>query len=421
MAGQSEVDVAGLELERVEPMVETLFDRDDIFYSGIEKVEAQVVSNRDMRIPLEMSPGGKPKTYNPDGGDMGRGGGPDYDKALINVSHQLFAVEYTELSDMATDSRQKAVLQNARTLTAKGMASFRRYISALLMTAGNGVLATVTAASIGGGTAGGDRITCTTDGFRVKLLQKKQDINIYDTTLATQRTLGAERTINYVDLQGNQFDYVPTLPTVIATDKVVFSGAVGANPVNILGVPYHYNNASVGTWLGFSRVTTPEIRANRVNAGGALALSFARRAINAVGDRTGLKTRMKCEAWTHPAQTQAYEQLGQLVSQIHKQAKAEGLNLYFGDDMQLAGCPLKEDYMWDRTRIDFIDKSNWGRVQMAPVGFYESGGQRIFPIRGQSGGLAAAHIFYLRAAINFYVKNPAQASYIDALAVPTGY
>lgn len=421
-APQSELDVVATELEEVESKVEILYDMDDTCYSRMEKVQGKTVSNRDMRVPLAMRPGGKPGQYNPDGGDMGRGGGPFYDKGLINVTHQKFGVEYTKLADYATATRTQAIVQNTRTLIAKGMEEFRRYHEALLMTAGNGALATVTSVSVGTGLNGGDRVTCSTDGFRVKLLRPGVNFNVYDTTFATNRTAGLERNISVVDLNGNTFDHdVPTIGGMIAGDRVVISGVSGANPVSVLGIPYHHNNASTGTWLAFNRANNPEIRANRVAAGGALALSFARRAVNMIGDRVGLKNRMTAEAWMHPCQKQAYEALGQAVIMIQKQAKAEGLNLYFGDDMQLAGCPVKESYLWDRTRIDLMDFKNWARIQMKAPGFHEVGGQRIFPIRGQSGGLAAADIFYLISSPNFYVKNPARAAYIDTLTIPTGY
>lgn len=423
MAAQSEIDVAGTEIEAIESKVPTLFDRDDTCFTKMEKVQGTVVSNRDMRVPLEMNAGGKAGQYNPDAGDMGRGGGPSYDKGLINVTHQRFGVEYTALSDFATATREQAVIQNVRTLVSKATAQFRRYHEALLMTAGNGALATVTSVSVGGGVGGTDRVTCSTDGYRVKLLYAGQDFNVYNAAFSTNRTAGAERTIvGTPDLQNFTFDHsLPTVAGMIATDRIVISGVSGANPVSLLGVPYHYSNAATGTWLGLNRANFPQIRANRVNAGGALALSFARRAINMIGDRVGLQERMTSEAWMHPAQKHAYEQLGQLVSQIHKQAKPEGLNLYFGDDMQLAGCPVKESYFWDRTRIDFMDFKNWARVEMRKTGFYEVGGQRIFPIRGGSGGLAASSIFYLVSAPNTYVRNPAKAAYIDGLTIPTGY
>ena len=75
----TEAQVLGVELERVSPKVPTLFDRDDVFYSSIEKRNVETISSRDMRVPLELRPGGKFGHYDPDGGDLGRGTGPVFD------------------------------------------------------------------------------------------------------------------------------------------------------------------------------------------------------------------------------------------------------------------------------------------------------------------------------------------------------
>ncbi len=418
MAQVTEVQVVAAELERTVPKVPVLFDWDDVFYSTIEKgTGVEVVSNRDMRIPLELKPGGKFGYYNPDGGDLGRGGGPLLDKAVISTVHFKMGVEWTKLSDMATDSPRKAVLNYFRHLLAKSMAEFRRNVDSACMTAGNGVLANPNAVTIAGGTNGGDRWTvAATDGFGVRLLRYGLDVGVYDTALATKR---AEVEINYYDLANKTFDTFPSLAAALATDKIVTSG-LSVPPVGLLGVPYHHSNAATGTWLGMSRVANPEIRANRVSAAGAFALPFARLAVNKIGDRVGIKEMGGLTAWTHPCQKDAYEQTGQLVSVIHKQPKEEGLNMYF-NDFQLAGAPLECSFSWDKTRIDFVNKSLWGRAEMFPAGYYTVDGQRIFPIRGASGGLAAAMIFYLIASFNLYLGNPAMGAYIDGLTIPAGY
>jgi hypothetical protein len=187
-------------------------------------------------------------------------------------------------------------------------------------------------------------------------------------------------------------------------------------------VPYHHSNASAGTWLGFSRSTTPEIRANRVNGGGAaLTLPLPRIAINKIGNRVGIENNFNPTAWLHPCQMQAYEEIGQLVSIIQKTAKEEGLNMYFGNNMQLAGASMKASYSWDKTRIDFIVDEVWGRGEILPIGFYTTDGRKIFEIRGASGGVAAAEIFYMVVGMQTFVSNPAACSYIDTLAVPVGY
>jgi hypothetical protein len=189
-------------------------------------------------------------------------------------------------------------------------------------------------------------------------------------------------------------------------------------------VKYHNSNASTGSWLGFDRSLNPEIRANRVNANSsALTLPLPRLALNKIGDRVGLNNQTKMVAWTHKAQQAAYEELGFNVTRIDKSAKEEGLDLYFNDNMRIAGAPLKVSYSWDRTRIDFIDQDVWGRAELRAPGFYTNpdNNQRVWEIRGPSGGVATSWIFYITASFNLFMNNPAAASYIDNLAVTAGY
>ena len=228
--------------------------------------------------------------------------------------------------------------------------------------------------------------------------------------------------IEYYDRDNRQIRVDGTFTNLAVGDKLVLEGKRVANPKSLLGVKYHHNNASAGTWLELDRATNPEIRSNRVNAAGALALAHPRLAKNKIGDRIGTaKRKMKCDAWMHPAQQHAYEEMGQLVNVINKAPKEEGLNLYYGDNMQMAGAPVQTSYSWDRKRIDFVNYDAWGRAEMHAPDFYDVEGRRIWPIRGSSGGLAAAYLFYIVASFNIFVDNPAGTTYIDGLSVPSGY
>ena len=419
MAAQAEAQVLGLELERVLPNVPTLFDREGTFYRELERRPVEIVSKRDMRIPLELRPGGNFGHFDPDGGDLGRGTGPVFDKATITPAFLKIGFEFTTLAHWVTDDRRKAVLNNFRNLLAKGMAEFRRHCDSLCMTAGNGVLGTITTVAA----ATNDTYTLTTDGFGTRLLRFGQYINVYNAGLTTNRTTGAERPILVYD-HANKTIQVLAVAGAAPTDKIVVSGLDGAAPASIKGVPYHNSNASTGYWLGFPRATTPEIRANAVNASGsALTLPLPRLAINKIGDRVGLENTSKVQAWCHPCQEQAYEQLGMLVTQINTTGGNKGLDLYFGGPKQIAGAPLKKSFSWDKTRIDFIDLNVWGRAVMHEASFYTApeDGKRIFEIRGASGGVACSNIFYYVAAFDIFMNNPAAGSYIYGLAVPSGY
>jgi hypothetical protein len=423
MAG-NEAQVVGAELERVTPKVPTLFDRDDVFYSSIEKRPVEVISSRDMRVPLELRPGGKTGYYNPDGSDLGRGDTPYFDKAIVNAVHLRHAVELTTKSIWSTDSNRKSRIDAFRHNLSIAMAEFRRQVDGQCMTDGTGTIGTITSVST---TAGVDTYTLTTDGFAARLMRYGQNVNVFSSGLTTCRTpggLSAEPSITFYDLANKQISVTPSVAGVVATDLLVFSGLQSASPTGLLGIKYHDSNASTGTWLGFDRSQFPEIRANRVNGNNsALTTPLPRLAINKIGDRVGNKHKKRCTAWTHPAQQQAYEELGFNVSRIDKSAKEEGLDLYFNDNMRLAGAPLKTSYSWDRTRIDFIDLDVWGRAELHPPGFYKNpdNNQRVWELRGPSGGVATSWIFYIVASFNIFMNNPAAASYIDNLAVPAGY
>lgn len=418
--GVSEASVLATEIERVESKIPILFDRDDTFYSQIEKRPAEIVSSIAMRVPMEIHPGGISGHYSSDGGDLGLGGMPDYDKALINTVELIHRLQWTTRRKWATDSTRKAVVDTFRRDLASAMKEFRRFNDSLCMTAGNGVLGTITTVTANT-PVGSDTLVLNTDGFGARLLRYGGKYNIWDPTLVTLRTV-TEVTLTYYDGPNKTVQVSPTTGGVANGDLIVAQGLQTAPPVSILGVPYHANNASVGTWLGFNRATTPEIRANRVQAGGGLALSQPRLALNKVGDRLGDMNGRKIQAWMHPAQAAAYEELAQEVIVINKGSNNEAIDLYFSDAMRMAGAPVKRHWSWDKTRIDFIDMDAYGRAEFYPVQWYkDENGNRYFVLRGISGGIAASNLAYIVASWNLYVTNPAAISYIDGLTVPAGY
>src|SRR5215469_11853394 len=412
----TESQVVALELERVIPKLRTLFERDDKFFSQVEKKNLEKISNRQMRVPLEISPGGSFQYFNADGGDLGRGSAQIYDKAVLQPVFMSENIEYTKLAQWATDDNRKSIVSAVREITARAFDEFRRQLDAQMMQGGNGVLGTVTSVSTSGGV---DTYTCTTDGFGVRLMRDQQQIQLYDTTLATLRGSG---TITTWDVVNKQVQVTPSISGATATDLIVVYGISAPTSLPALfGIPYHDSNASTGTWLGFNRATTPQIRASNVNANSSsFTLPLARLAINQIGNRIGIDNDFRPEAWMHPAQKQAYEQVGQLVSVIYKEPKEEGLDMYF-DRMQMAGAPVRDSFNWDNTRIDFVVKDNWGRGEILPLGFYTTDGRKTFELRGPSGGVLTADIFYLVLGTQTFVGNPAGISYISSLAVPSGY
>jgi hypothetical protein len=369
-----------------------------------------------MRVPLEIRPGGSFQYFNADGGDLGRGGGPSFDKAVLTCVFMSENIEYTKLAEWATDSDRKSVVNSVRRLTATALDEMRRQLDSQMMQSGNGVLATVTSDTPAGGS---NVLSLATDGFGARLLRYGQNVQVWDVTLATKR---GEAVVTNWDVENKSVTLTPQIAGVIGGDLVVTGGLSSPSSLpGLYGVPYHHSNAATGSWLGFNRANYPEIRANRVNANSqALTLPLPRLAINKIGNRVGIDNSFNPTAWLHPCQKQAYEEIGQLVSIIQKQPKAESLNMYF-ESFTLAGAPTKDHFSWDKSRIDFVVDDVWGRAEILPIGFYTTDGRKIFEIRGASGGVATAEIFYMVVGMQTFVSNPAACSYIDALAVPAGY
>jgi hypothetical protein len=426
-----EADVLANELERTHPKVGLVFEREGTFIQTILKRPATETSSRDMRVPLELRPGGKFGHFNPDGGGLGRGTGPKFDKGLIPVAYTKMGVEWTRKSDWATDSARKAVLSTFRHLVATSMAEYRKHMDNLAMGDGTGTVGTITAVSTAGGKDTYTFDDVTGDGFDIRLLRDASFYSVYNAALTVRKpfsTLGAvagEGPIEFYDIGNKQVRFNATVAApAIPSDKLVVSGLTATPPVSLLGVLYHHSDASTGTWLGLDRATIPSVRANRVNAAGAaFALPFARQAINKSGNRVGKDALSSMKAWMHPVQQDAYERTGQLVSVINMTTKSQGLNMYFDqNNMQLAGAPVRTHFSWNKRRIDFIVESNWGRSEVQPVGYYtDKQGRKFFEIRDTDGGIAAADIFYICSGMNIFVMNPSGETYIDGLAIPSGY
>jgi hypothetical protein len=415
-------EVISTELERVDgDIIRTAYDVDDTFYSEVERVAGKKVSSRSMRVPLKLRPGGKFGYYDPNNGDLGTGDATKYTHATLTVAHLKIAIQWTLEVELGTDTSNQAVIDAVQENMADGMDEFRRHSEAQLQTAGTGVLATATTVTPSGGT---DTVVCQTDGYGVKLLRHGQRISVYNAARTTNRTPGGPVAITYIDYGTSTFK-IPSVTGFTVGDVVLPEGLTGATPVALYGIPYHASNATTGSWLGLDRGLNPEIVAQGIDgSGAALAFPMGRLALNKMSDRVGIKNarKLKPKIWTHPAQTAAYEALGNLSTVINKGAsKNEALDLYFGKNQSIAGVTIEENMLWNKKRMDFVLMSLYARAVMKEPGWHTVAGRKIFEMRGPTGGVAASSISYVTSDWNLYHKNPGVGVYIFNLAITSGY
>src|SRR2546427_2489941 len=114
MPAQANANVVALQLEKVRDKVPLLYERDDILLTMIQqRGDVEKVSSRNMRLPLQVNPGGKAGSYNADGGDLGRGSGTAYDVAQVSPIFFRFAIEITKLVEYATTDRKSTRLNSS--------------------------------------------------------------------------------------------------------------------------------------------------------------------------------------------------------------------------------------------------------------------------------------------------------------------
>lgn len=417
MPAQQNANVIALQLEKVRDKVPLLYERDDILLTMIQqRGDVEKVSSRNMRLPLQINPGGKAGSYNADGGDLGRGSGTAYDVAQVSPIFFRMAIEITKLVEYATTGKEKAIENAAKREVANGMKQFRAFLDKLMQTAGNGVLGTIN-------TVAGNVFTMAVPSGAA-LVYVGQTIQVYDTTLTTNRGTANVVAADPISAQTITVDAAPA--GTVATDVIVHDGLAGAQPVSLFGVKYHQNNATTGTWLNLNRATYPvQLQTPAVSAANsALVPSFVRLAINKVRKSLGINQLGKLIAYMAVEQEHAWENLGIGISQIIKEGAgggADDLDLLFTGKKTMSGVGIKSSINADQTRIDFLDLSHWGRAVMKDIDYYEVNGNTVFPIYGASGGLAASYIFYYDTSFQVWDDSPRSGAFVSTLARPSGY
>jgi hypothetical protein len=416
MAQMQNAQSVALQLEKVRDKLPLLYERDDILLTMIQqRGDVERVSSRNMRLPLQIRPGGKAGLANMDGGDLGRGSGTVYDVAQVTPVFFRHAVEITKLVEYASNAPEKAIENAAKREVKNAMAQFRAFLDKLVQTNGNGVLGTIT--SIGGST-----FTMAKPPGSV-LVYYNQTIQVYDPTLTTNR---GSCNVTAVDPFGSTITVDSVPAGTSANDVIVHDGLTGAQPVSLFGILYHQSNATTGTWLNLNRATYPvELATPRVNGNNsALTPGAVRLAINKVRKSLGSNQVSKLIAGTSLEQEHQWEQLGVTISQIIKEGaggRASDLDLLFTGEKSMAGVPIRSSINANQSRVDFLDLSHWGRAVMQDIDFYDVGGQTVFPIYGASGGLASAYIFYFVTGFQVWNESPRSGAFIDNLAIPAGY
>src|SRR5205807_9754191 len=110
MPAMSNSQAVALQLEKVRDKIPLLYERDDILLAMIlQRGDVEKVSSRNLRLPLQLVPGGKAGSYNPDRGYPGRRSATTDAAAQVTPICHKSADEITKPPRSATNAREKPI------------------------------------------------------------------------------------------------------------------------------------------------------------------------------------------------------------------------------------------------------------------------------------------------------------------------
>lgn len=416
MAPPSNIQSIALQLEKVRKNVPTAYEQEHVLLDMIDK-RGDVIdaSTRNIRLPMLVRPGGKGSQGTADFDDMGRGSGSTWDVGTLSTLQFRWAFEVSKLAEYATKGNDKAVEDVAVREVAEAMKMFKRFLDCVYQTNGTGQLDAIVAIS-------GTTLTVTNPN----IFYFNQDIQVYPTGLAS-----ASRglcTVTQVDPLLKTIT-VNALPAgTIVGDALVINisqGAGGANPVSLEGLLYNHVDSASGSWNNLARSTYPEVlKTPHVAAGGATITPALRRlGENKLRRVLGVDFDEPLVAFMNVDQEASWENVGiSVTTNIQQQIKGDN-----SEDMlkrrppkTFGGLPIKTSIHATIQRIDVLALKHWGRGVTKEVDLFEEGGQTVFQLYGQSGGLLAGYISYFDTVFNVFMDCPRFGFFFDGLALPVG-
>lgn len=390
----------------------------------INKGEVEIVGERDYRIPVKMTFGGRLGHYDNQLGDMGRGSSPTGTDMFQSFYSMRLNFEFDMMQIKATTNKKVAVQNPFLQCIAEGFKEFELLWDKVIHGNGTALLATSNAHSA----ASGFSVYTMTNAFGTQLLRPGQYYTVYDSTLTTIKSAGV-LWATAIGTQARTLTLSGIVPGAAAGDLITFEGVSGANPAGPRGLKYWISNATSGTTAGIDRAVNNQIIAKSVDGTNGLTTEAVMALYDRIlMDRGEVPNLMGLAA---PAQrAYAYTQMlaiqmklidGSSTGAYDRLPKLKGKeNFVWG------GIPHYVDIHQDATVVPYIDPSEWGRARLAPPGFFQTPGisgeaGRFIQLYGGSGGPAAGVEFILTKDDDLYTINPGTQGLIYSLPLGAFY
>lgn len=395
--------------ERVVKKLPKWFALADTFINKIDReLPKEHVSERDLRIPVLLSTGGRPGYVNPEMGSFGRGSYQDTQVMTTTFFPLRFAVEFPLLAEAATDEEGKSQLNVFKGALKDAIPTFADFMDRLFFNADStATLAQATAQT----TTGGNTVYTCDFSRGVSGLRVGEYYQVYSNDLVTPRASGVGIKLIDVNTDLNTATFNGTIASAAATDKICFEGWGNvASPPGPNGLRTFHSTASSGSLLGLSRSLYSGLLPNMRDASQSLPTFqmgqqmlhklYKRRAIS-----QGLPKGMVAVMNTNQ-QANIRRQVQDIANfDLAKGKMNEDIMPKMDMNFTFAGCPAMTHLHAPEDRIDYINLKNWGYAEMRKVTFWTVNGNRFFPLYAADGAPAAGEWFGLYCLKQWYCDN----------------
>lgn len=401
--------------EFLRPELELLYMASARLWSRIKaRTDIKPVSNRPARIPFEALSGGKFRSWNPDGGDMGLGSGPTEVYGTLSCVYFLQASQYTALAEWSTDSDEKAIKNYVSLTQQRAAETFAAYMDAVLQGSGANDLDTVVS------TVANGIVVNNANAF-----QDNQDVDIWS---AIGGNFVGTVTIESVDIANNTIWLTGPVPGGTAAGYVlIVSGSAGVANSGLFGLRYYQVSGNAGSYMNIQRSAFPgKYSTPYINVNGALTPAIVRALEGQIELAMSIDRADQADLVAHcnVDMRAAWENNAILVQRVimNEVKSDESVDMLKKNaPTQIAGRELLVNERAKPGLIDFLGLKHWFRIEGHPLDYYEVGGQTMFPAYGESGGLAGSCMFYLVTGTQAGNGQPRIGAYMNGISIPKGY
>jgi hypothetical protein len=411
------------QIEYVRPELEELVLLQGVLQNRIKKaLDVHAISNRPARIPFNVLTGGIIRTGVNlfDGSDLGRGSAPTQTFGTLSAVPLVQASEYTSLSEFSTDSKEKSIEDYVAMTNRQATETYAGYKDSLIANSdGSNTLDTVV--SVNG------------TGLVVNNADIFQDNQLLDCWSALGGTMYGTVQIQSIDIANNTIWLTQTPPAGVTTGTLLLlTGSSGQANSGFFGLPYYHVSGNAGNFMGIPRsafagkFSTPSIT---LGTGGTSTGPLTPASVRACFAQIDLAMGIDAAdddvvAHMNVDSSAAWENNAlpvQSIDYVAMRGDNSADMLKKKQTSTIAGREILKNVRAKTQRIDILNLKHWFELSTKSLDMHDVGGQTLFPIYGDSGGIATSQIFYLEEMYQYGLGQPRREAYIPNISPVKGY